>query len=402
MKKIVAMLLVLAVALALVACAGDDGGNNTNPTPTPPPTTPAPTPGTAADGNTPPDLPPVGEHVPEGDNTIGFVTDNVDHWDRPSYHIVYYNFEITALTAQITDAYTRLGEVYNFTVEQLTANGDPDLYITNLHTILLRGPDGVVVDMRQELAPRVAQVLSEYDVPAVCLFNKTTDANDVNLIPTVIMDQFYNGGRQLEFLDSIYTQYWGNIDKSEIRLLILDWSTNMDINMRAQGAEAKWKELYGNQEFIYGDTAPIGLSSEAGYDVVNSILAANPDVQYWFIVGTLEDIVLGGSRAVEALGKEDTVLMTGSGASILPGEWDAGYDGVWIANYAIPPFLYAGTGLFGLLAMIDGRADTGTLWPDYFLSQDKAARFMLGADMMTRANYVEYIANILRSFGVEP
>jgi ABC-type sugar transport system substrate-binding protein len=175
----------------------------------------------------------------------------------------------------------------------------------------------------------------------------------------------------------------------------------MDINMRAQGAEAKWTELFGDQTFYYGDTAAESLSAEGGFNIANSILAAHPEVKYWFIVGTVEDITLGAGRAVEALNKKDTVLMTASGAAILPGEWDAGYDGVWIANYAVSPFYYSGTGTFGLLAMIDGRATKATLWPDQFLPGDQAARFMLKADMMTLANYKDYLGDSVRSFGVE-
>lgn len=394
MKKILAILLALVMVFALVAC-------NSNTSSTSPSTSSSPSAPPATENKPPETLPPEAEPVPSGEDTIGFVTDNIDHWARDAYDIVYYNYNVTNLTAQTTDALNLLGAKYNFTVEQLTANGDADAYINNLQTILLKGPDGLLVDISQELAPRVSEILDEYGIPAVCLFNKAVDVDGVELIPSVIMDQFYNGERQLEHLNSVYKDYWGDIDRAEIALLILDWSTNMDINMRAQGAESKWKELFGDQTFYYGDTAAESLSAEAGYNVANSLLAAHPEVKYWFVVGTVEDITLGAGRAIEALGKQDNVLMTASGAAILPGEWDAGYDGCWIANYAVSPFLYSGTGTFGLLAMIDGRATKETLWPDQFLPGDKAPRFMLKANMMTRENYKNYLGDIVKSFGVE-
>ena len=422
MKKILAVLLILAMAFALFACSGGDsggspasssdnsgGGSSSNessaaPSAAPSSSAPAnPDSSVAAENNpVPSELPPEANPFDEIEGSVGYVGDNVDHWARPSYHIVYYNYQVTNLTAQITDSLNKLGEVYNFTIEQLTANGDADVFFNNLYTILIKNPDGLITDISQEQASRTAEIIRENDVPCVNLFSRTVDTNDCNLIPTVIMDQFYNGERQLEYLNSVYTDYWGDIDRADITLFVLDFSTNLDINMRGQGAESKWKELFGDQKTIYGDTAAITLSAEAGFEVGNSILATNPDVKYWFIVCTVEDVALGCSRAVEALDMQDRVLITASGASILPGEWDNGYDGCWIANYSVPPFLYAGSGVFGLLALIDGRATVETLWPEYFLPGDQAARFMLGSDMMTRDTYVEFIASFMRNFGVEP
>jgi hypothetical protein len=99
---------------------------------------------------------------------------------------------------------------------------------------------------------------------------------------------------------------------------------------------------------------------------------------------------------------EDRALITSSGTSILPVQWDEGWEGPWIANYAVPAFLFAGTALFGLFAMIDGRATMDTLWPETFLPGDRAARFTLSAHMMTRETYRDHIAGFMRAFGVEP
>ncbi len=391
MKKILALVLVLSMALMLVACGAPAVDKEPQPSQTP----------SAAVSETPSQQP--AEETPSSDGgTIGYVTDDVDQWARDAYHLVYYNYRPSNVTFQVTEALEQLGKVHNFTVEQLTANGDSDAYVNNLQTILLKEPDGMIIDITQELAPRVSEICTEYEVPAICIFNKAEDVDGVLLIPSVIMDQYYNGRTQMEHLNSVYKDYWGDIDRSKIALLRMDWSQNMDINARAVGAKEKWDELFpGNKEF-YGDTAADSLSAEAGFNVANSILSANPDVEYWFIVSSVEDVALGTGRAVEALGLTDRVLMTSSGAAILPGEWDSGYDGIWIANYAVPPFMYAGIATFGLFALIDGRATVETLWPEHYKEGDKAPRYMASAQMMTLDNYKEYLTNIARSFGVEP
>jgi ABC-type sugar transport system substrate-binding protein len=393
MKKILALVLVLTMTLALVACGGSAGSKQ-------PQNTGAPSPSASQTPAQQPAENPSGSENP-GSGTIGYVTDEIDHWARDPYHIVYYNYRPSNVTFQITDALEELGKVYNFTIEQLSANGDADAYVNNLHTILLKEPDGLIIDITQELSARVSEICTEYEVPAICVFNKAEDVNGSLLIPSVIMDQKYNGRTQMDFLVSVYKDYWGDIDPSKIALLIMDWSQNMDINTRAIGAKERWDELFPNNRYFYGDTAADKLSAEAGFNVANSILSANPDVEYWFIVATVEDVALGTGRAVEALGLTDRVLMTSSGAAILPGEWDAGYDGIWIANYAVPPFMYAGIATFGLFALIDGRATTETLWPEFLQEGDRAARYMANAQMMTLDNYKDYLGEIARSFGVE-
>ena len=400
MKRIVAILLAVTMIFALAACStGSDDKASTPPSQSAtPPSTPSNS-GPASSSSPPSEAPTIADPF-GGAGTVGFVTDEVDHWAREEYNIVYYNFQVTILTGGITDAFEKLGKAYNFKLEQLTANGNTDMYINILQTILLKEPDGIIVDVRPENAPRVSEILEDYAIPSVCLQNKPVDTTGTTLLPCVIMDQIHNGRRLVEYLDEVYTDYWGDIDKSEIMLLILDWSTNVDINLRAQGAEQMWKELYGDQPFIYGDTASGGLNAESGYATGNSIIAANPEVKYWFIVGTTEDITLGCTRAVEALGKEDSTLIAATGVSTLPGEWDAGYDGCWIAIYYVPPAMYAGPAIFGLLAMIDGRATMDDLWSEYVLPGDKAPRLTIPADVVTRENYKSYNDEVMKGFGI--
>jgi ABC-type sugar transport system substrate-binding protein len=383
-KRIVATLLVVALALTmavgLVGCDNDSQSGTTPPASSPPAGSQAP---------------------PPGGGTVGYVTDDVDHWARDEYHIVYFNFNPTGITGQITVALEQLSAVYNFRLTQQTANNDSDAFINGLQTILIAGgADGLIVDITEELATRTAALLQEFGVPAVCLFNVAADVNGHMVIPSVNSDQFGNGRTQLTHLANHYQDFWGDIDSSEIALLVVDYSRNLNLHERYLGARTTFESLFPGQTVFHGDT--LATSSEDAFNVVNSIISANPQIPYWFVVATLEDLGLGSARAVEALGLEDRVLITSSGASILPSQWDEGWEGPWIANYSVPPFMFAGTALFGLLAMVDGRAAMDTLWSDTFLPGDRAARFTLSAHMMTRETYKEHIANFMRQFGIEP
>jgi len=398
MKKVVALVLAMAMMFAIVACGADTPATQ----PTPDTSTVAGTNDGNGGENVQVDMIDAGTHIPDWSDTIGFVTDDVDHWAREEYHIVYFNFNPTGITGSITLALEQLAPIWNFRLTQLTANNDSDAFINNLQTILIGEPDGIIVDITEELAVRTADILDQFGVPAVTLFNKAMDFDGNIVIPSIIMDQYLNGQTQMDHLASVYRDFWGDIDPSEIALLVVDFSSNINIHDRARGAMDRFEELFPGNQIFYGDTAADSLSSEAGFAVANAILSANPDVNYWFAVATVEDVALGSARAIEALGLDDRVLQTSSGAAILASQWDEGYEGAWIANYSIPPFLYAGVALFGLIAMMDGRADMQTLWPHMQLPNDRAARFVLGAGMMTRENYIDYIGDFMRDFGVEP
>ena len=399
MKKILALILVFAILLALVACSGN-GNNNNPPANNSPGNAPGSAPGNtpgSAPGNTPDSSP----GKAPGGGTIGYYTDDIDPWARREYNLIYYNFGVSNVAFQVQAALEKLGKIYNFKIEQLSANADADAYVTNLQTILMKGVDGLIIDITQELASRVSEILNEYNTPAICMFNSPIDVNGVALIPSVVLNQYYNGQTQMNYLNDHYKDYWGDIDRSKIVLLRMDWSNNMDLVQRAKGSLDRFKELFpGNRDF-YGDTAASNPSPEAGFDVATSILSANPDVEYWFITSSIEDVALGTGRAVEALGLTKKALLVSSGAAILPGEWDQGYDGIWIANYSVPPVMYAGIAIFGLFALIEGRATYETLWPEYYRAGDKAPRYTAEASMMSRDNYKEYIANIARTYGLE-
>ncbi|MDR2357714.1 MAG: substrate-binding domain-containing protein, partial [Oscillospiraceae bacterium] len=349
----------------------------------------------------PENTPPSGQSAAPTDG-VGYVTDDVDHWAREAYDFVYYSYAPSNLTDQMIQALKQLAEAYNFNVSDLTANGDADAYITNLQTLLLTEPDGILSDVNPEFKQRVADIINEDGTPCVSMFNLVTDSEDRALIPCVVMDQFYNGGRQIEWLSENYTKYWGDgADRSEIALLTLGWSASIDLNTRTEGSMAKFRELFPGQTVLNADGVTESLTSEGGYNLTNSVISAHPEVKYWFISACVEDLALGAGRAVEALGKQDTVLITASGAAILPGEWDAGYEGVWVGNYSVSPFQYAGSAIFGLIALADGRATMGTLWPEHINEGDLAARYMMQADIMTHDNYKQYLGDIVRSFGLE-
>jgi hypothetical protein len=406
-KRILAISLAVFLMFSLIACTkngGDDAASPSAPDSPPASAPPAETEELAPTESAPADAS-GGEETPAAatGGTIGFFTDEVDHWARDAYDFAFYTMAVSNMSTLQIEALNKGGEKYNYTIRDQYAGGDADTYITNLQTLLLTEPDGLLIDVAPEFQVRVAEIVKEDGISCVALLDSVRDDQGRELLPCVVMDQASNGARQMEFLADNYARYWGDsVDKKDIALLLITWSIGVDLNTRGEGAKAKFEELFPGNPVYIGDIATDSFSAEGGYNLVNSNLSTHPEVKYWFIVTVTEDFALGGSRAVEALMKEDVVLITSSGSSILPGEWDAGYDGVWIANYSVSAYQYAITGVMGLIALADGRATMETLWPEHFRPGDLAANFNVQADMMTRDNYKQYLEDIIRGFGLEP
>ena len=398
MKKVVSLLLVLVMVICIVACGTSESTKTTeSSTATPPTTTTTPQDST--------EQPTVGDDSdpvsPAPGGTVGYVTDDVDHWARDPYNFAFYTLAVSDMSALQLLALQQAGEIYNFTVYDQYAGGDADAYITNLQALLLTNPDGIIIDVAPEYQKRVADIINESGIPTVGIMDTVRDADGHTLLPNVVMDQSYNGGRQIEYLAENYESYWGDIDESEIGLMIITWTLGVDLNTRGEGMRTKFEELFpGNPVFI-ADTATDSFSADGAYNLANAIMSANPDVKYWFISTVTETFSQGAARVAETMMKEDCTLITSSGATTLPGEWDSGYDGIWIGNYAVSPYQYSLIGAFGLIAMCDGRATMDNLWEEYKRPGDLCANYDVKADIMTRANYKQYLGDIVRSFGLE-
>lgn len=401
MKKILAILLVLIMTFSLVAC-----GEKAKPQEQDNQTTPNVDSVNKPDGNDTQDsdgTKPDNSGTTSADGgTIGYITDEVDHFARDTYEIVYMYNSPTNLTRYMLECMQNLSDKLNINVTDVTANGDANLYISNIDAVLLTEPDGLVVDMVYEYQSRIMEILDASGVPYVSLFNSVQDENGSELVPVVMMNQLLNGQKQAEFLGEVYKDYWGDIDKKEIGQIILTYSLNEDLQTRERGAREKFEEMFpGNQVFVADAVTAGAMNAQAAFDLTSGVISANPEIKYWFINSVVEDMSIGAARATESLGKQDCVLITGSGSSVLPGEWDAGYEGNWIANFAVSNYQYAVPAVCGIIAMADGRATAETLWEDMKRPEDKCAQFVVGQDMITHDNYQSYFKEIEEGFGIE-
>ncbi|MDR0813675.1 MAG: hypothetical protein LBO63_06710 [Oscillospiraceae bacterium] len=389
MKKIIALLLVLCLSLALFACGSKD--KNT-------PTPPAPdTPTASTDTGTPPELP--------TDSTAGYASDDVDWFARDKYHFVYAFTAPSPLVDTMMNAWKVLGNVYNFDVAESTGNGDAEAYVQNLEVMANQGNvDGFFMDCDPTIQNRVIELLDEFNLPFVCMFNPMYDSSGAAIAPTLALDQYQSGYDSLQWLIDNQKTYWpGDVDPATIGLLNLDWSTSPPLHDRCVGATDAFKKAFpGNTNIFDADGVTAGnINAEVGYNLTSQIVAAHTEIKYWFADACVEDFAQGAARYFETLTTQDNILLTDVGSVMLAIEWDSGYDGAWKACYAISDYAYAGPAALGLIALADGRATPATLWPERRAAGDKATIWIAESSIVTKDTYKEYLTGIDKKYGAQ-
>ena len=395
MKKVVAILLVLIITCSLIACNSSSNQSKESTAPS----------SSASQESTAPEssAPTTEDAATEGSpaaGTVGYITDEVDHFARDTYKIGYFYYAPMALEKLHYEAIKNMESVLNFECDEFSANEELELFLQNVEVASTQGYDGFIVEPRPEIFDSLYETLNEAGIPYIYTVNAYKDENGANLVPNIVLNQYKNGRTQTQWFHDHYQDYWGNIDASEIVLLSIEYSTNPDLDERAKGVRDEFTELFPGNEILIGDCAGSSLNEQVAYDKAAALISANPDVKYWFITGTIENFGQGAARAIEAAGKEDITLIVTSGANVLPVEWDAGYEGCWVASYAVYNYNYVVPALCGLIALMDGRATWDTLWAESRAPGDVCTAYIAGDQMVTVDTYKTVEADIAKQFGL--
>ncbi len=371
MKKILALALAMLMALSLFACGAGGGGGNE--------------PGSNVASNDTPQEDLV-------DSGAGFPTDDVDHKARDTYEFVYAFTASSALTDSMMNSWALMEDQYNFTVTESSGEGDQEAYMQNLEVVLGRGIDGVFLDCDPTIHTRCLELLEEFGTPFVCMFNPMTNDDGAAIAPALALDQYQSGYDAIQYYCEHYQEWWGEVDSSKVGLLNLDWTTSPPLTQRCEGAADAFLATFPEGQVVQADGVTIGnINAEVGYDLASQSIAAHPEIEYWMIIGCVEDYSQGAARYIETLPSQDNFLITTVGSTLLPTEWDSGYQGAWKSCYAIADMAYAGPAACGLIALVDGRATVETLWLDRRAEGDLATIWIADSMIMTYDNYAGYM-----------
>ncbi|MDR0817589.1 MAG: hypothetical protein LBN35_03015 [Clostridiales Family XIII bacterium] len=382
MKKTLVILLALIMAISLAACT------NANKTEEP-----------AKDAK------PIQAAEPDAEaNTVGYITDNVDHFARDAYNFVYMYYDDSPLVESTYASFENLGSVYNFKMTKMSGDESPETYMTNLQALIDRGDvDGFFIDTDPQFQDQLMKVLDASKIPYMNMYTAFFDEKGASLTVGVGLDQYQSGYESMQWLVDHYKEFWGDdVDTSTIGLLDIDFSISPDLQARTEGIKDSFTKAFpGNENIFVVDGLTGGtVSTEVGFDLTSQTVTANSKVKYWLVSSCLENYAQGAARAAEELGRDDQFLISDVGSTILPTEWDTGYDGAWKTCYAMSDYAYSAPAALGLIAIADERATADTLWQDIRNPKDKRTIWEAESGMITKDDYKQFFAEADAKYGV--
>ncbi len=395
MKRITAVVLALILAFTLFSC-----GNNTSSSPSASesaaPSSAAPESAAASESATP------SEEVQTGDmgGTIGYVTDEVDHFSRDPYKLVSLSLNTaTTYVQMINDNLENWGTVLNYSISIFNANQDYDAYLNEMNVQAGLGADGLICGMDISLMPRVYELCEELGVAYVGGPTAFTDDDGHVIAPSVNQDEYGNGAMTMQWLADNYTNYWSDtLDVTKLGLVIIDFSAVDGIHARLPGVQdvfqAEFPEAAENIYICDLLSHPSGFSNIAATDLTAATITAHSEIEKWFVVGLVDDWAVGATRAVESLGKEDSVLVASDQADAFIAEMNTGYEGsVYVAGCAISTAELSGAMAACVVAILDGRATPETIWPEWVREGDSYPCIDLPGTMITKDNYQQWLTD---------
>lgn len=386
MKRVLTILLAILMTLSLFACGQ----------------TKTPTPSESAPPSAPASEEPAGtvEDISENENSIGFFSTGIDPFSRDKYKIVFIYPRTMQLMQNLTDVFTQWGEKLNYDLIAATGDGDIDAYIQQIELYANQGVDGFVLNFDVNSRFRIKEVLDEIGIPYMAMLNSVRDEEGHSILPCVTMDGYALGQEMMQWLYDNQETYWGvKPDPSEVGYIGLTWSQNIDLHERYTGSSAKFEELYPGNKNIFSSDGVVGsMDADTGYNMSAPIFSGNPQIKYWYVVGSLEMYAQGAARAAEDLKIDDKVMVTTVGSDILSAEWDSGYEGCFVSCVAVSNYLYCTPTISALIAIIEGKATHDSLWRSKRAEGDLGTIYFMPTKIVTKDTYKSYFAEIQEAF----
>jgi ABC-type sugar transport system substrate-binding protein len=291
-----------------------------------------------------------------------------------------------------------------------SANGDTDLFMTQLQNLIDQGVQGIVVDPDTTIVPAVATLLGRH--PEVKWATHMAAPRDGStgagvpvgghMVNNYVGFDNYDAGVQttlklLEWKDENFP----NVPWSDVGFIAINFSISPPLAEREQGARDTLAAHVGglnNTNYFEADAVGIGLNMQGGMDATAPIISMNSQIKHWLVMGLIDDTSQGAAAVLSQQGLEDTSCVVTFGGSGLIRQWDAGqHDAFRYALYAGPP-VYSEPISGAVYSYLMGWATPESIWPSWIHPDDHGgpgktySQFRLPTYWMTPDNYKHYLA----------
>jgi hypothetical protein len=221
-------------------------------------------------------------------------------------------------------------------------------------------------------------------------------------------------GRKLgvKLLDYAKTN-WPDATLDQIGFIGVDMSTSFPLHQRVEGGQIAWADAGGSPDNFFIADVGGDMTTQAAQNVVESKIALESQLEYWLIIGVIEDFADGAANAVDnVLGNADDACIATVGGKKLSIKWDEGIESSWRYVLDTPTQVYAEPIFFALYAFVSEQAAPDTIWPSWIdhnpmlvpMFGDKYAQLVIPAYFQEQASYKQLLtwANLYTRSNIYP
>lgn len=410
MKKTLALILALLLTLSLASCGEKAPESTANPG------------GSSGSGKAYPNANADGSLNLD---TVAHYDPEYDYTQNTKFKVAYLATENSFLYQMAADAYEHWAPIFNMEWKGfLAANGDSDMFLTNLRNLIDQGVTGFVLDPDTTLFPAIVEILEQY--PDVKWMSQMAPPRDGatgegvpiggNLInPYVGFDNVDAGAQQVYKLIEWKEANIPDVPYSEIGIISMGFSNSPPLMERVIGAKQAWESkgvpIESGVNYFEVDTASSGLNLQGGLDSVGPVISTHTEFKNWLVMGLIDDLGQAAASIIDQQGLTDGSCVVTFGGSGFIAQWDGGqFDSARYALYTANN-LYSEPILGAVYAYLMGWATPDTIWPSWvkwddhgsgshtlpqlrlptvWLEQDDYKHYLEWSDLYAKANEYNY------------
>lgn len=356
MKKTLALLLALLMVFALFGCTGGDDASNTT-----------------------------------GSDT----SDDSTATGGEAATIIYLCSSMTIQWCQdIATTLESFESELGFDLIAAESGFDNEKMITLVETYADEGVDGFIINTSEDINARLYEIANAAGIPV--LFESTTMKDtDGNLLTSGVELNAYDcGSKSAQYIVDNYQDLGYTVtDQSKVGFIAITYSVYASFVARSNGASDAFAAEFPDATYFTADLVSQGdMSAEAAYAEVAAIIASNPSIEMWAIVGVLDDWAMGAARAVEDASLEDSTMITSVGGELLVNEWANAYEGCWVACAYFNAMDYAELLAPAMMQVVNGEATVEDLWPEWKVEGSNFSSYQVTGTLTTKDTYEEIAA----------
>ncbi|MCR4908121.1 MAG: substrate-binding domain-containing protein [Lachnospiraceae bacterium] len=245
------------------------------------------------------------------------------------------------------------------TFTYVDAKMSPEECLKAVDNAVANKASGIVICVPdQTMSQAVVDKCAEAGIPVVA-GDDALEVDGTKIAPWVGIDAYVIGEANGEWIAN-YAIENNLVDDPATGLLIMTMDTVTSCVPRAEGEEAKWKELCPSFDTAKIFKADYDGTTEKGNTAATAVITAHPEITKWLITGANEEGTIGACRALESAGLDKDACVVGLGGYMAKDEWNnKGADGTCMKAAAYFSSDQVGRGTIDvLMQLINGEEPT--------------------------------------------